>query len=100
MFFITTVLLSVIFAYVLRLRCSGAHLGYGLLLLCFTYNIFFVTYYLRIIDRAYFLFFGHHPEFLSANPIVGWVCLIGAVLHCGAMPSKREPRSKQRRLFR
>jgi hypothetical protein len=89
---LSVVSLGALSAYVLRYKCSGEHLGFCLFCVCFIYNIFFVTYYMRVIERSYFLFFGSFPDFLHDNPIVGWAALIGIVLHCGALPSKEKPK--------
>lgn len=86
--FILCTVLSVCFAFILRAKCSGPHLGYGLFCLCLLYNIFFVVTYMRILEFQQFLFIGYQPEFLKKNIMVGWVALVGVFLHCGAMPTR------------
>ncbi|MBK5002849.1 hypothetical protein IAE37_005125 [Pseudomonas sp. S31] len=88
--FVMCVVLGVISAYFLRAKCSGPHLGFGLFCVCFIYNIFFITYYMRILEFSRFLFFGYHPEFIKENVFVLWVAMIGIFFHCGAMPSSSE----------
>ncbi|CAH0647988.1 hypothetical protein PSEG_01492 [Pseudomonas sp. Nvir] len=87
---------SVVIAFTLRHLCSGRHLGYSLLFICFAYNVFFITYYMRAIEQSYFLFVGYQPLLLTSNPALGWMTLFGIFLHCGAMPSKRVPGRKCR----
>lgn len=86
--FIICVVLGVLFAYFLRAKCSGPHLGFWLFCVCFIYNIFFITYYMRILEYSRFLFFGYHHDFIRDNIIVGWTAMVGVFLHCGAMPFK------------
>lgn len=88
--FVVCVLLSVFAAYVLRAKCSGPNLGFGLFLLCLVYNLFFITAYMRILEFDWIMFFGHQPEFIRKNIMVGWVALVGVFLHCGAMPSRKD----------
>jgi len=94
--FASMILASVLTAFTLRHLCSGRRLGYFLFGICFVYNIFFITYYMRAIEQSYFLFFGHNPDLLKSNPVLGWMALVGIFFHCSAMPSKREPRKKWR----
>lgn len=87
--FVVCVVLGVCSAFVLRAKCSGPRLGYGLFCICLIYNLLFITYYMRVLEFDRFLFFGYQPEFVRENIIVGWAALAGVLLHCGAMPSRR-----------
>ena len=86
--FVLCVVLGVCSAFTLRAKVSGPNLGYGLFCLCLIFNLFFITYYMRILEFHQFLFFGYQPEFLEDNIFVGWAALIGVFLHCGAMPTR------------
>ena len=84
--------LTSVAAYTLRYQCSGPNLGYGLFCVCFLFNIFFVTYYMRVIETSYFLFIGHYPEFVRGDAEVNLACMVGVLLHCGGLPSKSKPK--------
>lgn len=88
--FVLCVMFSVCAAFVLRYRCQGPNLGYGLFCLCLLYNLFFIVSYMRVLEFHEFWFFGYQPEFLRKNIMVGWVALIGVFLHCGAVPLRTE----------
>ncbi|WP_284381396.1 hypothetical protein [Pseudomonas putida] len=84
--FVLCVVLSVLLAFILRAKCSGPRLGYGLFCLCLIYNLFFITGYMRVLEFDRILFFGYQAEFIKKNIMVGWAALVGVLLHCGAMP--------------
>ena len=87
--FIVFVALAGVSAHVLRLKLSSGRVGVLAFCAGFTYNIFFITYYMRVLDRSYYLFIGYYPGFIEQHPIVGWFCLIGILTHCLALPVRR-----------
>ncbi len=84
--FVMSVLISVRSAYFLRAKCSGPHLGFGLFCVCLVYNLFFITYYMRVLEYSKFLFIGYYPEFVKSSAAVNIAAMVGVFFHCGALP--------------
>ena len=55
--FVVCVVIGVCSAFVLRAKCSGLRLGYGLFCICLIYNLFFITYYMRVLEFDRFFVF-------------------------------------------
>lgn len=86
------VVVGVVIAYTLRYRFSGANFRWVTFWLCVVFNIFFSTYYMRIMERSYLLFIGYMPDFRYENPAVGWWCIVGMWMHSFAFPVQWEPK--------
>ena len=82
--------MGLIAAYVLRYRFSGRNFRWWSFWMCLVFNLFFSTYYMRIVERSYLLFIGYRPDFLYENPAAVWWCLVGMVLHSFALPMQWE----------
>lgn len=86
------VVTGLVAAYVLRYRFSGRNFRWWIFWACLVFNLFFSTYYMRVVERSYLLFIGFKPDFLYENPAAVWWCLVGMVLHSFAMPVQWEPK--------
>lgn len=84
------VAVGVVLAYIMKLRLSGRRLGSWMFWGCVGYNVFFVSYYLRVVQSSYFLFIGYRPDWLEGNAVVGWLCVLGMALHSYAVPVQRQ----------
>ena len=77
---------SVALAYVLRAYFSGDNLKFRHFIGCLAFNVFFVTYYMRFIERDHLLFFGYYPTLCDDYPAIGWIAIVALLLHCFASP--------------
>lgn len=78
--------LGVALAYVLRAYFSGDNLKFRHFIGCLAFNVFFVTYYMRFIERDHLLFFGYYPTLCDDYPAIGWIAIVALLLHCFASP--------------
>ncbi|PWB30606.1 hypothetical protein DCO48_19905 [Pseudomonas sp. SDI] len=79
-------------AFLLRARFSGDGLKFWQFFLCAAYNLFFITYYFRLVDRDYLLFIGCYPALLKEHPAIGWIALVALLLHSFASPVQWKPK--------
>lgn len=86
------VLSGLVVSYSLRGRFSGRRFSLWKFWFLLVFNLFFVTYYMRIMERSYYLFVGYYPEYIYENPAAAWLCLAGMWLHSFALPVPWEPK--------
>lgn len=75
-----------LFAFVLKFCFTHPDLGRLVFGICFFFNVSIVSYHSTVLEFQHFLFYGHHPELLIANPSIIWVAVICIPLHAWAIP--------------
>lgn len=76
------------FAYFLKSQFSGGQLTLLKFYACFCYNAIFGIFYVGVIKRDCFWFYGCVPELRMEHPYIRWVAFLCVFLHAFSNPMK------------
>lgn len=76
-----SMVVSVGFSYFIRVKLSTRDLGLIGFLLCLSFSVSCVAFYMGVVSAEYIAFYGHWPGLREDYPALGWGALISAIVH-------------------